>query len=171
MTNNHEIRNMMNNGLDLLPALLWVPAVSPRAVIVTTGLDTLYILQCTVNIPIFKLRTYMLLCLLSSYQQCTSLLVDHLAQIVRLFQDKSLTWPNLALRRHQVSEVVVRREWNWYRVVWTRYCYLQNKLVCQGTKLLSAKEFGSLNCTSWMRSYDAFKPDQAVPLLRDCWTI
>ena len=41
MTNNHEIRNMMNNGLDLLPALLWVPAVSPRAVMVTTGLDTL----------------------------------------------------------------------------------------------------------------------------------
>ena len=41
MTNNHEIRNIMNNGLDLLPALLWVPAVSPRAVMVTTGLDTL----------------------------------------------------------------------------------------------------------------------------------
>ena len=32
---------MVNNGCDLLPALLWVPAVSPRAVIVTTGLDTL----------------------------------------------------------------------------------------------------------------------------------
>ena len=32
---------MANNGRNLLPALLWVPAVSPRAVMVTTGLDTL----------------------------------------------------------------------------------------------------------------------------------
>ena len=104
---------------------------------------------------------YILLCLLSL--QTIALYI--------LFHDESLTWPNLALRRHQVSEVVVRREWNWYRVVWARYCYLQNKLVCQGTKLLSAKEIGSLNCTFWVRSYDVFKPDLAVPLLRDCWTI
>ena len=54
---------MVNNGGDLLPALLWVPAVSPRAVMVTTGLDTLQ--QCTMYI-LQTWNIHMILCLLSS---------------------------------------------------------------------------------------------------------
>ena len=50
---------MVNNGGDLLPALLWVPAVSPRAVMVTTGLDTLQ--QCRMYI-LQTWNIYILLC-------------------------------------------------------------------------------------------------------------
>ena len=45
--NDDDDNDYDDDGGDLLPALLWVPAVSPRAVMVTTGLDTLAHVQCT----------------------------------------------------------------------------------------------------------------------------